>query len=342
MWNEFKSNILSALVFFREFILFQVLVVVIIFLLIENLSLSIPLILLILAIGLIILNLIGLRRRKEIDEIKKIVASIRQSNYQSSDEIVLSKNLTALESEIKKMFEKAKSDIEYLERLQKMRSQFIANVSHELRTPIFTIQGFLETLLNGAIDDPKVNRSFLQKANQHTANLSNLLNDLIDISMIESGEMRMSYRYFDINNFIFKIISEFSLESEKKNIKLIFNPAREGLQVFGDKDKLRQVFLNLLQNAIKYTDEGTIDIIIEEEKKFVNISIKDTGIGIPKEDIDRIFERFYRVDKARSRTVGGTGLGLAIVKHIIEAHNSKIIVNSKLGEGSIFSFKLKK
>ena len=342
MWNEFKSNILSALVFFREFILFQVLVVVIIFLLIENLSLSIPLILLILFIGLIILNLIGFRRRKEIDEIKNIVASIRQSKYLSSDEIVLSKNLTALESEIKKMFEKAKSDIDYLERLQKMRSQFIANVSHELRTPIFTIQGFLETLLNGAIDDPKVNRSFLQKANQHTANLSNLLNDLIDISMIESGEMRMSYRYFDINTFILKILPEFSAEAEKKNIKLIFNPVREGLQVFGDKDKLRQVFLNLLQNAIKYTDEGTIDIIIEEEKKFVNISIKDTGIGIPKEDIDRIFERFYRVDKARSRTVGGTGLGLAIVKHIIEAHNSKIIVNSKLGEGSIFSFNLKK
>jgi two-component system phosphate regulon sensor histidine kinase PhoR len=223
-----------------------------------------------------------------------------------------------------------------------MRSQFIANVSHELRTPIFTIQGFLETLLNGAIDDPKVNKNFLQKANQHTANLSNLLNDLIDISMIESGEMRMSYRYFDINAFIIKIISEFNSESEKKNIKLIFNPVREGLQVFGDKDKLRQVFLNLLQNAIKYTDEGTIEILIEEEKKFVNISIKDTGIGIPEEDIDRIFERFYRVDKARSRTVGGTGLGLAIVKHIIEAHNSKIVVQSKLGEGSIFSFKLKK
>lgn len=342
MWNEFKSNIFSALVFFREFILFLVLVVVIIFLLIENLSLSIQLISLILFIGLIVLNLIGVRRRKEIDEIKNIVASIRQSKYLSSDEIVLSKNLTALESEIKKMFEKAKSDIEYLERLQKMRSQFIANVSHELRTPIFTIQGFLETLLNGAIDDPKVNKSFLQKANQHTANLSNLLNDLIDISMIESGEMRMSYRYFDIDTFILKIISEFTSESEKKNIKLIFNPVREGLQVFGDKDKLRQVFLNLLQNAIKYTDEGTIEIIIEEEKKFVNISIKDTGIGIPEEDIDRIFERFYRVDKARSRTVGGTGLGLAIVKHIIEAHNSKIMVHSKLGEGSIFSFKLKK
>lgn len=342
MWNEIKSNISSALVYFREFILFLVLIIIIIFLIIEKLSLSIPLILLLLLVGIIILNLIGRKRIKEIDEIKNIVASIRQSKYQSSDEIVLTKHLSALENEIKEMFEKAKSDIEYLERLQRMRSQFLANVSHELRTPIFSIQGYLETLLNGAMDDPRVNKHFLQKANQNTVNLSNLLNDLIDISMIESGEMRMSYRYFDINIFIQSIISEFIPIAEEKNIKLIFNPAKEGLQVFGDKDKLRQVFVNLLQNAIKYTDDGSIEVLLEEDKKLVNITVKDTGIGIPEEDINRVFERFYRVDKARSRAVGGTGLGLAIVKHIIEAHNSKIIVQSRLGEGSTFSFKLKK
>jgi two-component system phosphate regulon sensor histidine kinase PhoR len=342
VWNEIKSNISSALVYFREFTLFLILVVVIIFLLIEKLSLSIPLILILLVVGIIILNLIGRRRIKEINEIKNIISSIRQSKYQSPDEIVLTKHLSALENEIKEMFEKAKGDIEYLERLQRMRSQFLANVSHELRTPIFSIQGYLETLLNGAIDDQKVNKHFLQKANQNTVNLSNLLNDLIDISMIESGEMRMSYRYFDINVFIKGIVNEFFPLADQKNLKLVFNPAKEGLQVFGDKDKLRQVFVNLLQNAIKYTDEGSIEILLDEEKKFVNISVKDTGIGIPEEDLNRVFERFYRVDKARSRAVGGTGLGLAIVKHIIEAHNSKIIVQSRQGEGSIFSFKLKK
>jgi len=342
VWNEIKSNISSALVYFREFILFLILVILIIFLLIEKLSLSIPLILLLLVAGIIILNLIGRRRIKEIDEIKSIISSIRQSKYQSSDEIVLTKHLSALENEIKEMFEKAKSDIEYLERLQRMRSQFLGNVSHELRTPIFSIQGYLETLLNGAIDDPKVNKHFLQKANQNTVNLSNLLNDLIDISMIESGEMRMSYRYFDINIFIQSIVQEFISMAGAKNIKLFFNPAKEGLQVFGYKDKIRQVFVNLLQNAIKYTDEGSIEIWLDEEKKYANISVKDTGIGIPEEDLNRVFERFYRVDKARSRAVGGTGLGLAIVKHIIEAHNSKIIVQSKQGEGSTFSFKLKK
>jgi two-component system phosphate regulon sensor histidine kinase PhoR len=342
VWNEIKSNIISASVYFREFILFLILVVIIIFILIEKLSISIPLILLLLAVGIIILNLIGFRRRKEINEIKNIISYIRQSKYQSSDEIILSKNLRGLENEIKEMFEKAKSDIEYLERLQRMRSQFLANVSHELRTPIFAIQGFLETLLNGAIDDPKVNKNFLEKANNHTVNLNNLLNDLIDISMIESGEMRMSYRYFEINIFINSVVGEFTPMAEEKNIKLSFYPGKNGLQVFGDKEKLRQVFVNLLQNAIKYTDEGSITINLEEEKKFVNILIKDTGIGIPQEDLNRIFERFYRVDKARSKAVGGTGLGLAIVKHIIEAHNSKILVQSKAGEGSEFSFKLKK
>jgi two-component system phosphate regulon sensor histidine kinase PhoR len=342
VWNEIKSNIISASVYFREFILFLFLVVVIIFLLIEKLTISLPLILLLIGVGLIILNLIGRRRRKEIGEIKNIISLIRQSKYQTSDEIILSKNLSGLENEIKEMFEKAKSDIEYLKRLQRMRSQFLANVSHELRTPIFAMQGYLETLLDGAINDPKVNKHFLEKANQHTISLSNLLNDLIDISMIESGEMRMSYRYFEINPFIDSIIAELDSLVQEKNIKFVFNPAKEGLQVYADKDKLKQVFVNLLQNAIKYTDAGTVEVILLEEKKIVDVIIKDTGIGIPEEDLDRIFERFYRVDKARSRAVGGTGLGLAIVKHIVEAHGSKIMVQSKLGEGSQFSFKLKK
>lgn len=342
MWNEIKSNLASALVYFREFILFLILVVVIIFLLVKKISVSIPLILLLVIVGVIILNLIGRRRVKEISEIKSIISSIHNNKFDSSSDIILSNKLKPLENEIRQMFEKTQNDFENVERLQKVRSQFLANVSHELRTPIFAIQGFIETLLNGALNDPKVNKVFLEKAEHHTVNLSNLLNDLIDISMIESGEMRMSYRYFEINEFIERIIGEFSLQAEEKNIGIIFNPAKSGLQVFGDKERLRLVFVNLIQNAIKYTDEGSIEIKLEEEKKFVNIVIEDTGIGIPVEDLGRIFERFYRIDKARSKAVGGTGLGLAIVKHIIEAHNSQIFVESNLGKGSKFSFKLKK
>ena len=164
------------------------------------------------------LYLIGRRRNKELDEIKTIINNIRKSKYNSEEEIQLGSNLFALENAIKKMFKKEKSDIEYLQRLQKMRSQFLANVSHELRTPIFAIQGYIETLLNGAMHDQKVNVHFLEKANQHTVSLSNLLNDLIDISMIESGEMRMSYRYFKLNDLIQQVIQENKIIAEEKNL----------------------------------------------------------------------------------------------------------------------------
>ena len=240
------------------------------------------------------------------------------------------------------MFERVKSDIEYLKKLERMRTEFLANVSHELRTPIFAIQGYVETLLNGAINDNMVNTSFLEKANQHTINLSNLLNDLIDISMIESGEMRLSYRYFNIDEYLRTIVKDHELMAKEKDLELIYHPVRENLQLFGDKNKLRQVIANLLQNSIKYTETGKVEVLVEEEDRFGKIIIRDTGIGISEDDVNRIFERFYRVDKARSRAVGGTGLGLAIVKHIVEAHGSKIEVNSELRKGSEFSFRLKK
>jgi two-component system phosphate regulon sensor histidine kinase PhoR len=192
------------------------------------------------------------------------------------------------------------------------------------------------------LNDENVNKNFLEKANHHTNNLNNLLNDLIDISMIESGEMRMNFRYFEIDPFLKTLVNELTPLAQEKNISLIYKSNNERLQLFGDKSKLRQVMVNLIQNAIKYSEQGEVSIVVEEEPKFGKIIVKDTGIGIPQEDVGRIFERFYRVDKARSREVGGTGLGLAIVKHIVEAHGSKIEVKSSLGKGSEFSFKLKK
>jgi two-component system phosphate regulon sensor histidine kinase PhoR len=160
--------------------------------------------------------------------------------------------------------------------------------------------------------------------------------------MIESGEMRMSYRYFKINDLINQVIQENKIIAEEKNLELTYNPAREDLEVFGDKDKLRQVLINLILNAVKYTEKGKIEVIVEEDNKTARVIVKDTGIGIPENYLDRIFERFFRVDKARSRSQGGTGLGLAIVKHIVEAHNSKVNVSSTVDEGSEFSFSLKK
>jgi len=313
-----------------------------IILLVEDSRITILLIIFLFIASIIVLCLVGRRRDKELDEIKSIINNIRKNRYQSSDEIELSKNLVTMQNEIKKMHRKTNDDIESLKKLQQVRSEFLANVSHELRTPIFAIQGYVETLLDGAINDSKVNKQFLDKANQHTISLSNLLNDLIDISMIESGEMKMSFRYFYVNEFLKGILSEQSGLAETKNIELVYTPVRESLQLYGDKDKLKQVVINLLQNAIKYTEKGKVEVLAEEEKLYGKIIIRDTGIGIPSGDLERIFERFYRVDKMRSRSVGGTGLGLAIVKHIVEAHGSTMFVKSEVNKGSEFSFKLKK
>ena len=342
MWNEIKINLSSAKVYLKEFIFFNTIFILLLFFIVENIFLIITLVVLILFFGLLFFNVAGYKRNRELEEIKSVISGIRKNTFNLPDEIKLKANLHTLQDEIQQMFKKERNDIEYLKRLERMRTEFLANVSHELRTPIFAIQGYIETLLDGAIDDVKVNKNFLDKANQHTINLSNLLNDLIDISMIESGEMRMSFRYFDINDYVKQIIKEMIPLAREKKIELIYHPAKEGLQLFGDKTRLKQVFINLITNAIKYTEQGKVEVLIEEETKFGKIIIRDTGIGIPPEDLNRIFERFYRVDKARSRAVGGTGLGLAIAKHIVEAHSSKIEVKSKPGAGSEFSFRLKK
>ncbi len=291
----------------------------------------------------LIVNIFFIRKRNnEIQLIINIMRGIRKNQFNTSAEIKLPGNLNELEVEIHKMYRKIENDIDRLKKLEKVRTEFLGNVSHELRTPIFAIQGYIETLLNGAIDDKKVNRTFLEKANQHVNNLNNLLNDLIDISMIESKQMKMSLRYFKLTPFIENIISEFKESAEKKNLELNLLEINPELEVFGDKERLKQVMINLITNAIKYTEKGKVEVGAEEFDKNVRVFVKDTGIGIPEKDLNRIFERFYRVDKNRSREMGGTGLGLAIVKHIVEAHNSKIEVKSQLGIGSEFYFFLKK
>ncbi len=342
MWNKIKSNLNSAKIFLPEFLIFDAVFISVFAFIIEPPSGIILFIIFIIILTLLLLNLIGAKRLKELEEIKSIISNIRNNSYDTADEIHLSSDLKGMQEEIKEMFNKARSDVDYLKRLERIRTEFLGNVSHELRTPIFSIQGYIETLLNGAINDEKVNKNFLAKANQHTINLNNLLNDLIDISMIESGEMRMSFRYFNVKEYLEQIRNEMKPVADEKNIELVLEPVREKLQLFGDKNKLKQVFVNLITNAIKYTESGRVAIIVEEEEQSGKIIIRDTGIGIPEEDIPRIFERFFRVDKARSRSVGGTGLGLAIVKHIIEAHGSKVEVKSEPGKGSEFSFRLKK
>ena len=230
-------------------------------------------------------------------------------------------------------------DITELNRLENIRKDFIANVSHELRTPISNIKGYAETLLEGAMEDKENAKEFINIIYQESNRMANLIEDLLDLSKIESGKIKMNFSKIEIEPIIKRSISV--LENSIKNKKLSVNiNIQNGLpKIIADDIRLTQVFLNLLDNAIKYTDEGgKINIEVFKTDGFVQVNITDTGIGIPEKDLSRIFERFYRVDKARSRELGGTGLGLSIVKHIILAHNGKIWAKSKLGFGSTFSF----
>lgn len=223
------------------------------------------------------------------------------------------------------------------------RNEFLGNVAHELRTPIFAIQLSLETLLDGAINDEKVNVDFLNRAMNQVNRLKLLVDDLIAISKFETG-IRMSKRYFDFNDYVKNIIGEMHSLAENKNIELSFETNLDDeTQVFGDSESLKQVFINLIDNATKYTPEnGKIIVRLKDAEKNVIIAVEDNGIGIPKKDLSRIFERFYRVDKNRSRDRGGSGLGLSIVKHILEAHNTHIKVDSEENKGTKFEFTLQK
>jgi two-component system phosphate regulon sensor histidine kinase PhoR len=280
---------------------------------------------------------------RPIVEIGEIVREIKGGDLSRELPVRTQDEIGRLAELINEMTRKLRQDIEQLQKLERFRSEFLGNVSHELRTPIFSLKGFLETLLEGAINDPKVNRTFIEKAYHHAGRLDALLTDLIEISRIESGDMKMSFRYFDIVAFLDTVREDFLDEARKKDQKLTLIAQFSEMLGFGDKERLREAVGNIVNNAIKYSPTGaTIILASKESERSVELSITDNGPGIPEEHLPRIFERFYRVDKNRSREVGGTGLGLAIAKHIVEAHGSKIAVASEIGKGSTFSFSLKK
>lgn len=247
---------------------------------------------------------------------------------------------------INAMATRAKHDIAEMKRLERVRSEFLGNVSHELRTPIFSVQGYLETLIDGAVEDPEVRDDFLHKTHQNVLRLHTLLTDLIEISRIESGEMKMSFRYFNAIDFFRGITDELQPTAEIGDVRLEFQVAGQKngtISVLGDRDRLKQALVNLVENAIKYNHPGgSVIVELEPHENEAIVRVRDTGIGIPKEDLGRIFERFYRVNKDRSRAVGGSGLGLAIVKHIVEAHGASVKVESEPGKGTTFSFTLKR
>ncbi|MEM7552188.1 MAG: ATP-binding protein [Bacteroidota bacterium] len=235
-------------------------------------------------------------------------------------------------------------EIEDLREMARFRREFLADVSHELKTPIFAAQGFIHTLLDGAADDETVRKRFLKKAAKSLDGLDMLVQDLLSLSQIETGQKTLQIGQFNLWELIIEMMDQFEDKAEKKSIKLYFLPDKTDKVIISADEKLiYQVVSNLLSNAIKYTQEkGEITVGYETGNYNVRIFVKDNGAGISKEHLNRIFERFYRVEKSRSREreKGGTGLGLAIVKHILEAHNSKIQVRSTPGKGSEFFFHL--
>ena len=229
--------------------------------------------------------------------------------------------------------------------MESFRKEFLADVSHELKTPIFAAQGFIHTLLDGAIKDKNVRSKFLKKAAKSLSRLDKLVQDLLIISQMEAGTLKMNYSHFNINLLVKEVFDQFEDKADKKSLHLCFaKTSSKEVFVYADKQKIFQVLLNLISNGIKYmTDiEGKISVNIIQMEEVVRIEITDEGPGIPQKDIKRIFERFYRVDKSRSKDGGGTGLGLAIVKHILEAHHQHISVTSVVGKGSTFYFSLQK
>ncbi len=235
------------------------------------------------------------------------------------------------------------NEIDRLKKNEKFRREFLSNVSHELKTPLFSIQGYITTLLDGGIDDPQINRTFLEKAEKNVNRMISIIQDLENISNIENGELKLNFENFDIAVLIREMFEMLENKANKRGIKFfLINPTKTYI-VRADRQRIADVIYNLLLNSINYgKDNGKTTVYLHDLNEKVLVEISDNGIGIEEKYLNRIFERFFRVDKSRSREYGGTGLGLAIVKHILESHHQTIYVKSTYGVGSSFSFTLDK
>ena len=241
--------------------------------------------------------------------------------------------------------EEQKKEIAELKRMADYRREFLGNVSHELKTPIFNIQGYVLTLLDGGLQDEKINVKYLKNAKKSINRLIAIVEDLEEISKFESGELKLKTEAFDLNDLTRDVVEYMEMKAKDNNVSISLDMSNNlSCPVKADKKRIRQVLINLIDNVIKYGDkeDGKVDISIFDFHDYYLVEIKDNGNGIPEEYLFRVFERFFRTESARSRQTGGTGLGLAIVKHIIEAHNQKISVRNNPDKGSTFAFSVQK
>lgn len=278
-------------------------------------------------------------------EVNRIYLSIRKLKIENFDisrkSLIKSVNpLKKLNREISNYVSKKEEEIDTLKKMETFRREFIADVSHDLKTPIFAAQGFIHTLLDGAIEDPEVSQKFLTKAAKSLDGLEVLVKDILILTQVESGDIRMQFEKVNVVEVVQEIFDQLEEKALERDIRFHLKPKGiKSVKVWADKVRITQVLSNLISNAIKYGhDGGKVTVEISQENKKVKIQVADNGIGISQEHLPRVFERFYRVDKSRSRAVGGTGLGLAIVKHILNAHNTMVDVTSKVDHGTTFTF----
>ncbi len=277
--------------------------------------------------------------------VKKIYDDVSFLEASSFRNQPITTDMATLTREVKKFATDKKLEIETLKVREEYRREFIGNVSHELKTPLFTVQGYLLTLLDGAMDDKNIRKKYLQRAEKGVERLIFIVQDLDMITKLEIGDLNLSLSEFNIVEVVQNVFDLLEMKAEKKNIILSFdNKYSRPIMVVGDKEKIQQVITNLVVNSIKYgKEDGSTEVGIEDlVNNKVIVRVTDNGEGIEKQNIPRLFERFYRVDKSGARTEGGSGLGLSIVKHIIEAHDEKIYIESQYGVGSEFSFTLEK
>ena len=286
----------------------------------------------------ITVGLLWLRREKQL--LKRLQQMISEENPEENEAV--KHNYDDIEAALKALFDTRKDELQQLQRLENYRRDYIGNVAHELKTPIFSIQGYIETVL----DDPDLDRntleSFLGKANKNADRLGQIVMDLDTITKYESGFLVLDQQPFDLLALVNEVVESLELQAKEKHITLqVFAPAGE-YQVMGDRGRLSQVLTNLGYNSIRYGNEsGNTRFRLSSTGTKVIVEVADNGIGIPQEHLGRVFERFFRVDKHRNRATGGSGLGLSICKHVVEAHGETISVISTEGAGSVFSFSVK-
>ncbi len=282
------------------------------------------------------------------DKIKPVYKTIldvpASSNRHDKNREKSSNMLSEVQSDVEEWAKMQIQEIERLKDLERYRKEFVGNVSHELKTPIFNIQGYILTLLEGGIDDPKINKLYLQRTENSINRMISIVEDLESITKLESGELKLKVEKFDIVRLVEEVFDLEQMQAADHLVSLEFSQRPDKpVYVMADKKRMNEVLNNLIHNGIKYGKKnGYVRVGFYDMEEHVMVEVSDDGIGMEKKDLPRVFERFFRVDKSRSREQGGTGLGLSIVKHIIEAHNQRINVKSKVDEGTTFSFTLEK